>query len=301
LQYGSVLQRLDFLHARLDDAAISTPAGLLAADHLPAMSLASQPLPDPSAAARSPVSLVSPARWLALGWADLRKNPVPGLFHGLLLTAFGALLLWAAGEKFWLLAGAFSGFLVVAPILATGLYRVSRACESGRCVGMAEVVSLWFSGDRRLVIFGLLLGLAGTGWVLTSAGLITLWSPQPIQRPADFLLHVVLVHEVGLFEAWLLLGAILAAPVFASSVVALPMLVDTRASVMEAVRVSWRAVASHPGPMAAWAVVIVLLVGLGMATALLGLIVIVPLIAHASWHAYRDLTAHPNVAGPPAS
>jgi uncharacterized membrane protein len=239
------------------------------------------------------VSLASPAHWLASGWADLRQNPLPGLFHGFLLTAFGALLLWAAGEKFWLLAGAFSGFLIVAPILATGLYQVSRALESGRRVGMAEVISLWRSGDRRLVIFGLLLGLAGTGWVLTSAGLITLWSLEPVHKPADFLRQVVLVREIGLFEAWLLLGAVLAAPVFASSVVALPMLVDTPVSVMTAVKASWRAVANHPGPMAAWAVVIVVLVCLGMATALLGLIVIVPLIAHASWHAYRDLTDRP--------
>jgi uncharacterized membrane protein len=223
---------------------------------------------------------------------------LPGLFHGFLLTAFGALLLWAAGDKFWLLAGAFSGFLIVAPILATGLYQVSRALESGRCVGMAEVVSLWRSGDRRLVIFGLLLGLAGTGWVLTSAGLITLWSPLAIQKPADFLRHVVLVREVGLFEVWLLLGALLAAPVFASTVVALPMLVDTQAPVMVALKASWRAVANHPGPMVAWAVVIVLLVGLGMATALLGLIVIAPWIAHASWHAYRDLTHLPASGSP---
>ncbi len=257
------------------------------------MSPAPHSFPAPSVAARPPVSLASPARWLALGWSDLRQNPLPGLLHGFLLTGFGALLLWAAGEKFWLLAGAFSGFLIVAPILATGLYQVSRALESGRRVGMAEVASLWRSGDRRLVFFGLLLGLAGTGWVLTSAGLITLWSPVSIQKPADFLRQVVLVPEVGLFEAWLLLGALLAAPVFASSVVALPMLVDTPASVMEAVKASWRAVANHPGAMVAWAVLIVLLVGLGMASALLGLIVIVPLIAHASWHAYRDLTSPP--------
>ena len=247
----------------------------------------------PISAVRRPVNLGSPARWLALGWTDLRRNPLPGLFHGFLLTAFGALLLWAAGDKFWLLAGAFSGFMIVAPILATGLYQVSRALESGRRIGMAEVASLWRSGDRRLVVFGLLLGLAGTGWVLTSAGLITLWSPVSIQKPADFLRHVVLVREIGLFEAWLLLGALLAAPVFASSVVALPLLVDSRASVLDAVKASWRAVASHPGPMVAWAVLIVLLVGLGMVTALLGLMVIVPLIAHASWHAYRDLTSPP--------
>jgi uncharacterized membrane protein len=234
-----------------------------------------------------PVSLQSPWRWLALGWGDLRRNPLPGLAHGLLLTAFGWLLLWAARDQFWLLAGAFSGFLIVAPILATGLYQVSRQ----RRASLRDVVQLWRSGDGRLVKFGLLLGLAGTGWVLTSAGLITLWSPVPIQAPMDFLRHVVLVRQVGLFEVWLLLGALLAAPVFASTVVALPMLVDTRATVMEAVAESWRAVASHPGPMVLWAVVISLLVGLGMATALLGLIVLIPLLAHASWHAYRDLTA----------
>ncbi|MCW5655740.1 DUF2189 domain-containing protein [Hydrogenophaga sp.] len=243
--------------------------------------------------ARAPVAVTlhSPWRWLALGWADLRRNPVPGLVHGLLIAAFGALLLWAARDRFWLLAGAFSGFLIVAPILATGLYAVSRGCESGRCVGLREVLALWRSGDGRLMRFGLLLALAGTGWVLTSAGLITLWSPVPIQKPLDFLRHVVLAPPVGLFEVWLLLGALLAAPVYASTVVALPMLVDTRAGVGEAVAQSWRAVATHPGPTVLWAVLIAVLVGVGMLAALLGLVVVIPLIGHASWHAYRDLSA----------
>ena len=244
---------------------------------------------------RGPISVgpLSPFRWLGLGWGDLRRNPVPGLLHGLLLAAFGASLLWVARDKFWLLAGAFSGFLIVAPIFATGLYRVSRACSAGRCVGMREVVRLWGSGDRRLMTFGVLLGLAGTGWVLTSAGLITLWSPVPIAKPVDFLRYVVLVREPGLFEVWLLLGALLAAPVFASSVVALPMLVDTSVPVSMAVMSSWRAVADHPLVMTLWAVTIVALMGLGMLTGLLGLIVFIPLIAHASWHAYCDLTERP--------
>ena len=282
-----------FLSCWVDGYTAIVAAGLFPTTQFAAMSPVPPTIPTPSAAARPPVGLASPARWLALGWADLLRNPLPGLFHGCLLSAFGALLFWAAGDQFWLLAGAFSGFLIVAPVLATGLFQVSRSQDSGRRVGMAEVVSLWRSGDRRLMVFGLLLGVAGTGWVLTSAGLITLWSPVPIQEPADFLSEVVLAQEIGLFEAWLVLGALLAAPVFASSVVALPMLVDTNASIMTAVSTSWRAVADHPGPMVVWALVIVLLVGLGMAAALLGLIVIVPLIAHASWHAYRDLTSHP--------
>ena len=254
------------------------------------------PLPSistPPSGAETPhaIGLQSPWRWLALGWADLMRNPGPGLMHGALLAAFGWLMLWLARDKFWLLMGAFSGFLIVAPVLATGLYHVSRSCDTGVCVGMREVVALWGSRDRRLVSFGLLLGLAGTGWVMTSAGLITLWSPVPIQKPIDFLRHVVLVKEVGLFEVWMLLGALLAAPVFASSVVALPMLVDTQVPVGVAVRASWRAVAEHPLPMVLWAVLIASFMAMGMLTGLLGLIVLVPWIAHASWHAYCDLTA----------
>lgn len=216
---------------------------------------------------------------------------MPGLAHGLALSALGGLLFWVAHDRFWLLAGAFSGFLIVAPILATGLYAVSRSRRLGRHVGLAEALALWRSGDGRLVRFGLLLGLAGTGWVLTSAGLITVWSPVSIQSPLDFLRHVVLEPRLGLFEVWLLLGALLAAPVYASTVVALPLLIDTRLPVGAAVAQSWRAVASHPGPAALWAVVIVALVGLGMLTGLLGLVVVIPLVGHASWHAYRDLDA----------
>jgi uncharacterized membrane protein len=251
----------------------------------------------PSPHSPVPLDMIAPTRWLEKGLADLRANPLPGLVHGAALTLFGWLLFWVAREKFWLLAGALSGFLIIAPVLATGLYHVSRERAKGRRAGLRDVLDLWRSFDSRLVRFGLLLGLAGTGWVLTSAGLITLWSPEPINKPVDFLRHVVLVREPGLFEVWLLLGVLLAAPVFASTVLALPMLVDKPVSVMTAVSASWRAVADHPGPMAWWAVLIAMLVGLGMLTALLGLVVIVPVIAHASWHAYRELDDHAQMAG----
>lgn len=239
------------------------------------------------------VDLGAPLRWLRLGWADFRRNPVPGLVHGVLLALFGWVLLLAAGNHFWLLAGAFSGFLIVAPILTTGLYQVSKSCNTGHCVGMREVLALWRSGDGRLVRFGLLLSLAGTGWVVTSAGLITVLSTAPVHNPTDFLHHVVLSPSSWLFELWVLLGGLLAAPVFASSVVAIPMLVDTKVTVLQAVHASWRAVATNPIPLGIWALVIMLLAGLGMATALLGLVVTIPVLAHASWHAYRELTDAP--------
>lgn len=256
-----------------------------------------KPTPAPSRTAAVPVDMISPIRWIERGWSDLMADPLPGLVHGLLITGFGWLLLWAARDQFWLLAGAFSGFLIVAPVVATGLYHISRERSAGHHAGLGDILALWRSFDGRLVRFGLLLGLAGTGWVLSSAALITLWSQVPINKPVDFLQHVVLVREAGLFEAWLLMGSLLAAPVFASSVVAIPMLLDKSVPVSMAVTASWRAVADHPGPLAWWAVLIGLLVGLGMMLALLGLIVIIPLIAHASWHAYCDLCPEP----PPAA
>jgi uncharacterized membrane protein len=240
------------------------------------------------------IDLLAPWRWLSQGWSDLRRNPLPGLVHGLALTAGGGLIVLLAWDRFWLLAGAFSGFLIVAPILATGLYHVSRACSTGRCAGMREVIGLWRSGDGRLVRFGLLLGLAGTGWVLTSAALITVMADQPIRQPLDFLRHVVLVPGVGLFELWLVMGAVLAAPMFASTVVALPMLVDQRVSVGGAVRASWMAVANHPVPLGLWAVLLSVFTGLAMLLGLVGLMVVVPWLAHASWHAYCELQGLPS-------
>lgn len=243
--------------------------------------------PNPSPAAA--IGWQSPARWLCRGWCDLWSNPWPSLLHGVLLAAFGALLLWGVHDQFWWLAGAFSGFLIVAPVLAAGIYAISRKANEGGRVSCRDVLRLWTSGDRRMVGFGLLLGAAGTGWVLTSAGLITLWAPAGIAKPADFLRYVVLAPSPGLFEVWLLLGGMLAAPMFASSVITLPMLVDTRLPLWDAVGESWRVVGSYPVVMALWASVIGLLVGLGLATFMLGLVVVVPWLGHASWHAYLDM------------
>ena len=215
------------------------------------------------------------------------------------LAGFGALLVLLAGQQFWLLSGAFSGFLVVAPVLATGLYALSRALERGEPANWTTVRKTWtrwqysryavHGGYWSLVRFGVLLALAGTGWVLTSAALITALAPQPVHTPLDFARHVVLAPGGHLFELWLTLGGLMAAPLFASSVVAMPLLLDRRVDVLQAVLTSWQAVLRNPGALALWAALIMGLTLLGMATALLGLIVVLPWLGHASWHAYRAL------------
>ncbi|MDH5338663.1 MAG: DUF2189 domain-containing protein, partial [Rubrivivax sp.] len=230
------------------------------------------------------VPLPRPFHWLALGAKDLWRCPLPGLVHGFASAAFGALLITIFGQRFWLLAGAFSGFLIVAPLVATGLYAVSSALQGGGRAGLATALQAWRPKNSRLVLFGLLLALAGTGWVLTSAGLITRFAPAPVTDPVAFLRVVVLAPDSWLFEAWLLLGGVLAAPVFASSVVAIPLLLDRPLGVRTAVFTSWRVVMANPVTMALWALLIMGLSVLGILSGLLGLIVIVPVLAHASWH-----------------
>lgn len=239
------------------------------------------------------LTLNDPWQWLQRGWQDFKQAPLIGIFHGAGVSAFGFLLLVMAYDKFWLLAGAFTGFLAVAPVVAVGLYAVSQALEQGKPATFVLVFRTWWSWrgkphhDWRLVRFGLLLCLSGTGWVLTSAAFITLFSEQPINRPEDFLRYVVLARDNHLFEIWWVMGVALAAPVYASTVVTLPLLLDRKIPILDAVLVSWKVVMQNPLPMALWALLILASSLLGL-LALAGSIIVVPVLGHASWHAYRD-------------
>jgi uncharacterized membrane protein len=244
--------------------------------------------------------LGQPLVWLVLAWRDMARIGWLSFAHGLVLALGGGAIVAVAHDRFWLLAGAVSGFLLVAPVLATSLYALSRALERREPATLRVVLDTWLHWQRdhldkwgadywSLVRFGIGLALAGTGWVLTSAALITLYAPVPILQPMDFVRHVVLDREGWLFEVWLVMGGVLAAPIFASSVVAMPLLLDRRVTLMQAVLTSWRAVLANPLPLAVWALLIGLFAALGLASLFIGLVFVMPMLGHASWHAYRDL------------
>lgn len=246
------------------------------------------------------VGLMQPMTWLVLAWRDMARSGWISFAHGLAITAFGGAILAVAHHRFWLLAGALSGFLVVAPVLATSLYALSRALEQRQEANLGVVLKTWLNWQNShfnkwgndywcMVQFGALLALAATGWVITSAAFITLLAPVPVETPMDFMRHVVLANNGWLFELWLALGSLLAAPIFASSVIAMPLLLDRRASLWVAVLTSWQVVVANPLPMAFWAALILGFTLLGLGSLLLGLIFVMPMLGHASWHAYRDL------------
>jgi uncharacterized membrane protein len=257
-------------------------------------------LAEPPQATVRTIGLNQPMHWLVLAWRDMARCGWLSFAHGLVLALAGAAILAVAHHRFWLLAGALSGFLVVAPVLATSLYALSRALERGEQASTALVLKTWLNWQNShinkwgndywcLVQFGALLALAGTGWVLTSAAFITLLAPVPINTPLDFAQHVILARDGFLFELWLALGGVLAAPIFASTAVAMPLLLDRRITLLQAVLTSWRAVLANPLPMALWAALILGFTLLGLGSLFLGLVAVIPMLGHASWHAYRDL------------
>ena len=235
------------------------------------------------------VSVMRPFGWLAAGYRDLAHAPAASLMHGFLVAAGGWIIAAIAFEWLPLLPGAFSGFVLVAPILATGLYELSRCRERGEPADFAAVIGAWRRGTRPLVWLGLCLAIAATAWVLVSAVLVALFVTAPITGWEAFIRHVILSQGSNLFPVWMGLGALGASLVFAATVVSVPFLLDRDTDLLTAARASLRAVAENPVAMGLWATIIMLATALSMATAMLGFIVTIPVIGHASWHAYREI------------
>jgi uncharacterized membrane protein len=245
----------------------------------------------PSAASHPVIRVVPvmrPFAWLANGWRDLAYAPGVSLVHGFIVAIGGWVIASLALMWLPLLPGAFSGFVLVAPILATGLYEMSRCRERGKPGDMACAMDAWRRGTRPLVWLGLGLAMAGTAWVLVSAVLVALFVTAPITGAEAFVRHVILSQGSNLFPVWMALGAFGASLVFAATVVSAPFLLDRDTDLFTAVWTSVQVVGANPIAMAVWAAIIMVATALSMATAMLGFIVMIPVIGHATWHAYRD-------------
>jgi uncharacterized membrane protein len=232
--------------------------------------------------------------WIRLGWRDFRAAGWPSILHGLLVFIASILILQIALFYWPVLPGAVSGFVLVGPMLATGLYALSRRVEAGRVPQLEDAVAAWRTGFRRLLPFGILLVLSGAAWVVVSAVLFYFFVHAEITEPLSFLRYVLAQNHTD-FLLWSVAGGLGAALFFGLSVVSIPMLLERDVDTRTAMMASMRAVGGNPLTMALWALFIVLATGLSMATLMLGFIVLYPLMGHASWHAYRDLVGNDGV------
>lgn len=236
------------------------------------------------------VSLGAPLAWLGRGWRDLWRQPAASLFYGIAIAVAGAVILGVTASLPYLFSAAITGFLLVAPMLAAGLYELSRRYLAAEPATLVDSMLAWKRNPSALVGFALLSILAGTAWQVASVVIVALFYKGTALAPMDLIVEVLLRPEHALlFFIYVCAGGIIAALVFAVSVVSMPMLVDRRCDLLCALGTSVNAVAENPAPLALWATILMLLTGLGFATALLGLIVVMPWLGHASFHAYKDL------------
>jgi uncharacterized membrane protein len=235
------------------------------------------------------VPLRQSLEWLGRGWTDLKEIGSAGLAHGALIAILGAVLLMLGSTHFYLTAAAVTGYLLVGPVMTTGLCELARRREEKEPVGFDESLRGLTRNPDGLVHFGGVLALIAVLWFVLSAVLL-----QSVLNASAPSLAVALWGGAAEMGAGQLLGyagcgAILAATVFAVSVVSVPLIIDRHAGASDAIRASLRATAANLPAMLLWAVLIVAITALGFLTLLVGMVIVAPLLGYATWHAYRDL------------
>ena len=246
------------------------------------MSNISDENPLPVVAPSRTIGLDAPLRWLKLGWQDFKSIPLLSLGYGVVMLIITLLIAWVAwtAQSLVVAIALTGGFFFIGPALAIGLYSMSRQLESGvtpmlmRCVregrknmGNELVLSLMF-----LIVFLL--------WA-RAASMVHIFFPSygnaTIADLSQFL-------GIGT-----LVGAIFAAVVFCVGAFSIPMLLDRTVDAVTAVLSSISAVLNNKAAMVVWGMVIIGSVLLGIMTGFIGLVVILPVIGHATWHAYKEV------------
>lgn len=227
------------------------------------------------------VAATAPLRWLRLGWRDVTAAPQQSLAFGAGIAALSALIS-AIALRFgtgWSLLVLLSGFVFVAPVLATGLYVISASVERGTKPSFAACLAAARRDLGDVLVYSLILMVICLVWVRAGSA-VEIFFPEQATPSRIALATFLAIGSV--------VGSVFALVVFAASAFSLPMLVDRRTDAITAVVTSVNAVLRNKRAMLVWAALIVTSVAVGFATALLGLALTMPLIGHATWHAYRE-------------
>jgi uncharacterized membrane protein len=229
------------------------------------------------------LSIWAPFRWMRLGFADLMKAPQQSMAYGLVvavLIGIVSLVAWLRGSQ-WIMFGMIGGFVFLAPLTCIGLYAISAQLERGQEPLLAR--SLRAAFKRHIgneAVFALVLLVIFLVWA-RAAVMVTAFMFPADAEPTTSQLVSFLLFGSGV-------GAIFAAVTFSASAFSLPMIMHRDVDSVTAIVTSVNAVLRNKFPMLVWLTIIVTSLVIGVLTAFVGLIVLIPVIGYATWHGYED-------------
>ncbi|WP_346796176.1 DUF2189 domain-containing protein [Halomonas sp. Bachu 37] len=238
------------------------------------------------------VGVDRPRAWLAAGIEDFRRAPVVSLAYGMFwvgLSVAVTLGIFTMGYWYWLLP-VVAGFMFLGPLVAVGSYGISRALQHGRAPHLGDAFNTWQPHAGQLAMMGVMMMLFFLAWIRLATLLFALFFGFEVPNPVT-LYTVLLTTQEGLsmLAVGTVAGGILAFGAFAISVVAIPTLMDQDLTFMEGIEASVRCVTHNFRPMLLWAAILTGCVLIGVVTFYIGLALILPVLGHASWHAYEEL------------
>lgn len=238
---------------------------------------------------KSQLSASTVIDWLHAGVEDIHRCGWTSLFYGAVFAVTGILLHTFFSDNYWLLAALTTGFFLLGPFLAMGLYDLSRQIELEKAPSLIPSLTAWRHNFINVFLFAALLLVVLIFWTGMSLTIFAHFFNGELPTFKDVILSVVKLKQPTFALIYFSTGGVFAALIFSISVIAIPMMLDAKVSAFTAAMASLRACLRHPIIMLLWAFCIVVLVGVGFATSFLGLVVTMPVVGHASWHVYRTL------------
>ena len=235
------------------------------------------------------VSSSAPVKWFQKGLSDFKKATSASMLYGLMYVVIGMLTIWATWQNPLYVATMVAAFLLIGPVVAVGFYCISRALEQGKEPKFTQGIDALRFNAFSLISFALVLAFIVGIWAVVATGLTAVFFSSAIV--GDDVLSTIFANEQMLPFAitYMLIGLVFAIVSFSISVISVPLITNRRTDFVTAMKTSVEAVRKNPVAMFSWALMIATLIFLGMAFFYIGLAVTLPIVGHASWHAYREL------------
>lgn len=235
-----------------------------------------------------PIGAAESIQWLKTGWDYFTRTKTVSLFYGAIFAAIGMAITWMGLTYPKFIFTFWSGFLLIGPFLAVGLYRLAQQADRGETVRLSGCFKTIRANAGNTALFVLLLSIVMIAWIRFSTIAAALYIGNVIGT-ANFLAALASPEGLGFLAVLFGVGGVFALVMFALTAWSLPMVLENRTSFGLAIAASVRAVVNQPIPMLVWAGILAGLTVIGMLTFFAAFVVIFPWLGYATWAGYKSV------------